>query len=136
MMFAAFLTTILFSLSAISANRAVKRIGSIQANFGRTLIATFFLAIWAHSYGHGLSGKALPVFLLSGLIGFGLGDVAFLKALPKLGSRLSMMLVHCLATPIAALVEWLWLSGDITLKPLFQIHQSQEQKDLPQIFLF
>lgn len=31
------------------------------------------------------------------------------QALPRLGSRLSVLLIQCLTAPLAALVEWLWL---------------------------
>jgi drug/metabolite transporter (DMT)-like permease len=37
------------------------------------------------------------------------GDAALFQALPRLGSRLSVMLVLCLSAPIAAVIEWLWI---------------------------
>lgn len=42
-------------------------------------------------------------------MGIGIGDVAYFQALPRLGSRLSLLLVQCLTAPIGALIEWLWL---------------------------
>ncbi|MBI3415324.1 MAG: EamA family transporter [Verrucomicrobia bacterium] len=108
-MLAAFLSTILFSISAVTAHRTSKLVGGIEANFWRLLCATALLAIYAHSLGAGLSGTALGIFLVSGGIGFGIGDFALFQALPKLGSRLTILLVQCLAAPIAALIEWLWL---------------------------
>ena len=108
-MFAAFLTTILFSVSAVTANRVAKLLGGIEANFWRLVCATVLLGIYAHSFGRGLGGNALGIFLVSGCIGFGIGDFAVFQALPRLGSRLTILLVQCLAAPIAALVEWLWL---------------------------
>ena len=108
-MFPAFLTTILFSLSAICANRTTRAVGGIAANFWRLIIAAFLLGIWAHTFSVGVSGKSFPVFFISGIVGFGLGDLALYQALPRLGSRLSILLVHCLAAPFAALTEWLWL---------------------------
>jgi drug/metabolite transporter (DMT)-like permease len=51
---------------------------------------------------------------LSGLIGFGIGDVALFQALPRLGSRLSILIVHCLATPTAALAEYFWLGSRLS----------------------
>lgn len=105
----AFLTTILFSLSGVCAQRTSKVLGGVRANLYRVLLATALLALWAHLWGQGLSGKALPIFLWSGLLGFGLGDLALYQALPRLGSRLSILLVHCLAAPLAAATEWLWL---------------------------
>ncbi|MBI2947358.1 MAG: EamA family transporter [Verrucomicrobia bacterium] len=110
----AFLSTILFSLSAVSANRLAKMLGGLEANFLRITLAVLFLASWAHSFGQGLSGEALPMFLLSGCVGFGIGDTALYQALPRLGSRLSILLVHCFAAPFAAITEWLWLGTTLT----------------------
>jgi drug/metabolite transporter (DMT)-like permease len=59
--------------------------------------------------GGGVRGQAFPLFFLSGVIGFGVGDVALFQALPRLGSRLTILLAQCLAAPLAALCEWLWL---------------------------
>ncbi|HEY0550793.1 MAG TPA: DMT family transporter, partial [Verrucomicrobiae bacterium] len=108
-MFPAFLTTILFSISAVCAQRSSRTLGGIEANFWRLLLATLLLGLWAHTGGNGISGKAFPLFLVSGLLGFGIGDAALYQALPKLGSRLSILLVHCIAAPVAAAAEWLWL---------------------------
>ena len=108
-MWPALLTTIFFSISAVCAQRTSKVLGGVEANFWRVLLATALLALWAHTFGQGLIGKALPMFLLSGFLGFGLGDIALYQALPRLGSRLSILIVHCLAAPFAAATEWLWL---------------------------
>ena len=108
-MLPAFLTTIFFSVSAVCAQRTSKALGGVEANLWRIVLATLFLGLWAHSFGQGFSGKAFPVFLWSGVLGFGIGDVALYQALPRLGSRLSILLVHCLAAPFAAVTEWLWL---------------------------
>ena len=115
-MFAAFLSTILFSISVISGHRTAKLIGGVEANFWRLTLATVFLSAWAFTGGHGVSGAAFPLFLLSGLIGIGIGDAGLFQALPRLGSRLSLLLLQCLTTPIAALIEWLWLGT--TLGPV------------------
>ncbi|MBI5385086.1 MAG: DMT family transporter [Verrucomicrobia bacterium] len=114
-MWQAFSTTILFSLSAVCAQRSTRLLGGSEANFWRVWIAALLLGLWAHLFGQGLSGKALPIFFLSGLVGFGFGDVALYQALPRIGSRLSILLVHCVAAPFAALVEWLWLGTPLTL---------------------
>ena len=113
-MLAAFLTTVLFSISAVCGNRTSKLLGGTEANFWRLVFATLLLAVYAHALGAGLDGSALPVLLVSGCIGFGVGDVALFQALPRLGSRLSVMLVLCLSSPIAALIEWLWLRTPLT----------------------
>lgn len=105
----AFVTTVLFSISVVCGHRSAKLVGGAEANFWRLTVALFFLATWAHSFGQGAGGNAFPLFLLSGLIGIGFGDVAFFEALPHLGSRLTVLLVQCLSAPFAALIEWGWL---------------------------
>lgn len=108
-MLPAFLTTILFSISAVCAQRTSKVLGGVEANLWRLILATLFLGLWAHTLGQGFAGQAFSVFLWSGILGFGVGDVALYQALPRIGSRLSILLVHCFAAPIAAVTEWLWL---------------------------
>ena len=105
----AFLTTVLWSFSAIFARRLVGALGSTLANFSRLLLATALLAAWAFALGHGFEGAGLPWYVISGAIGFGLGDIALYFALPRIGSRLTLLLTQCLAAPLAVLVEWLWL---------------------------
>ena len=108
-MFAAFLATILFTVSVICGHRTAKLIGGVEANFWRLALATIFLGLWAYTGGSGLGGAALPLFLISGLVGIGVGDAGLFQALPRLGSRLSLLLLQCLTAPLAAVVEWLWL---------------------------
>ena len=113
-MAAAFLTTILFSISAVCGRRTAQLMGGNEANFWRLLFATALLAIYAHAFGGGMRGAAFPIFVISGMIGFGLGDAALFQALPRLGSRLSVMLVLCLSSPIGGVLEWLWLGTKLT----------------------
>src|SRR5687768_4056229 len=117
-MFASFLTTILFSLSVIFASRSARMLGAAHANLGRILLATILLALWAHVFGNGLRGAGLPWFFLSGVIGFGLGDLALFGALPRIGPRLAILLTQCLAAPIAALTEWAWLGTRLPVDEL------------------
>ena len=108
-MLASFLTTIFFSLSVIFAARSARMLGGPRANLARICLATVLLAGWAHAFGAGLRGASLPWFFLSGVIGFGLGDMALFGALPRIGPRLAILLTQCLAAPIAAVAEWAWL---------------------------
>jgi len=115
-MLASFLTTIFFSLSVIFAARSARVLGGQTANLARIGVATVLLAIWAHTFGQGLHGGGLAWFFLSGVIGFGLGDMALFGALPRIGPRLAILITQCLAAPIAAVVEWSWLGT--TLRPI------------------
>lgn len=105
----AFATTLLFSIGTVLANRSQRTVGTIHANLGRLVIGMLFLGLWAFTFGHVLSGASLAIFLWSGVIGMGLGDVAFFAALPLLGSRLTVMMMQCLSVPVAIVVERLWL---------------------------
>ncbi len=113
-MFAAFLTTILFAISGVSGHRSAKLIGGTEANFWRLTCAGVFLGAWSFTMGIGTGGAALPMFLLSGFLGIGIGDVAYFQALPRLGSRLSLLLIECLSPPFGALIEWLWLGTTLS----------------------
>jgi drug/metabolite transporter (DMT)-like permease len=115
-MLPSFLTTIGFSLSVIFANRSAKVLGGPTANVARLSLAAFMLALWAHGFGGGLGGAGLPWFFLSGVVGFALGDTALFGALQRIGPRLTILLTQCLAAPIAASVEWVWLGTK--LKPV------------------
>ena len=117
-MLAAFATTFLFSISAVCGHRSARLIGGTEANFWRAALATALLAMWSYSFGKGLAGSAFPVFLLSGIMGIGIGDVAFFQALPRLGSRLSLLLVQCLTAPFGALIEWFWLGTGLSARQI------------------
>lgn len=118
-MLPAILTSVLFALSAVSAHRSARMLGATRANFWRLLVATALLALGAHTLGTGLEGQALPWLLLSGAVGFGLGDLALFQALPRLGSRLTILLVQCLATPVGAGAEWIWLGTPLSGPQIF-----------------
>src|SRR6266700_559740 len=113
-MFAAFLSTILFSISVICGHRSAKLIGGTEANFWRLTAAAILLGVWSYAAGIGLGGSGFPMFLLSGFVGIGIGDVGLFQALPRLGSRLSLLLIQCLGAPLAAMIEWLWLQTPLT----------------------
>ena len=113
-MVASFLASFFFALNATCASHSVRAIGTLRANLGRLVVAAVVLALFAHTIGHGFASASLGWFLLSGIIGMGLGDLGVYGALPLLGSRLTVLMTQCLAAPIAALGEWLWLGTRLT----------------------
>ena len=117
-MLAAFLTTLLFATSAICGYRTSRQVGGVEANFWRITLATIFLTIWAWTWGSGFAG-APEWFMFSGLLGIGLGDTAYFQALPRLGSRRTVLLMQCLTAPFAAVMEWLWLGSGLNLSEIF-----------------
>ena len=108
-MFAAILTTLLFALSGLSGRRLSNHLPGSQANLLRLVLAASVLGSFAHLQGFGVSGPAFAWLFVSGCIGFGIGDLALFQAYPRIGTRRTMVLVQCLAAPIAAVTEWIWL---------------------------
>jgi drug/metabolite transporter (DMT)-like permease len=109
----AILTTFLFATSVVCATQSARRLGGSEANFWRLAVATALLALWAHIFGQGLSGDSFPLFLISGIIGVG-ADVFLFQALPRIGSRLSLLIIQCSAVMFAAAVEWAWLGAKLS----------------------
>lgn len=89
-------------------------LGPNTANFGRVVVAVLLLGTWAFTLGLGFAGGAFGWFFLSGVVGFGLGDMALFHAFPRLGARLCSLLINCLAAPFAALIEWGWLGTGLS----------------------
>lgn len=113
-MFASFLAAFFFALNATCASHSVRALGALRANLGRLGVALVLLGLFAHTVGTGFASASLGWFLLSGIIGMGLGDLGVYSALPLLGSRLTVLMTQCLAAPIAALGEWVWLDTRLT----------------------
>ncbi len=118
-MIQAVITSILWAMSAVSAGRSTRLLGASVANFSRLVLATIVLALWAHLFGQGLSGAGFPWLFLSGVVGFGMGDLALYGAYCYLGPRLAVLLCLCLAVPLGAIMEWLWLGTTLTGPQIF-----------------
>ena len=118
-MIQAVIPTVLFALSAVSAGRTTRALGAGTANLARLILATIFLGSWAHTGGQGFGGAALPWMIASGLVGFALGDTALYAAYYRIGPRLAVLLCLCLAAPMGAIMEWLWLGTRLTGAQIF-----------------
>lgn len=114
-MLAAVLTTVFFSLSAIFAQRSVRAVGATRANLGRLAFAAVALGIVAHGWGGGLGGAGREWLAWSGVVGMGLGDLASFAALPRLGTRLTVLITQCVAAPLAGIAEYLWLGTTLSM---------------------
>jgi drug/metabolite transporter (DMT)-like permease len=118
-MLASFLAAFFFALNATFSGRNARAHGPARANIGRLIVAAILLGAFAHTLGHGFTSASVGWFLLSGVIGMGLGDLGVYAALPLLGSRLTVLMTQCLAAPIAAGGEWLWLDTRLTGTQIF-----------------
>ena len=113
-MTAAIITTFLFALSAVCGQRIAVEMGSLRANFWRLFIATallgsMVLVFWPDS----LHRTTFAWLFVSGIVGFGLGDIALFYAFERIGARLAILMNLCLAPIFAAIVEYLWLGNSL-----------------------
>ncbi len=113
---AALFTAMCWTVTALSFESASRKVGSVSVNFIRLVMALLLLGIFSWLR----RGMFLPFdatsyqwfwLILSGLVGFVIGDLFLFKAFTVIGSRLSM-LVMTLVPPIAAFTGWL-LMGEI-----------------------
>jgi drug/metabolite transporter (DMT)-like permease len=113
-MIGAALTAIFFGITPVVAGRAIRLIGFVRANLLRLSIAVVVMGLWACTFGKGLSGQQLGLFVLAGAIGFGIGGLALLASLPRLGAPLASLIEESAAAVVAASVAWFWYSDRIT----------------------
>ena len=135
-------TAFCWTVSALSFEEASVRAGSLPVNLIRLVLAFLLLAgfNWAHR-GLPLPTDATPAqwkwLLLSGLIGFFIGDLCLFRALVLIGSRTSTLLMS-LAPLLAALTgylllgeqlsTWSWLGMVVTLGGIIWV-VSERMKD-------
>jgi drug/metabolite transporter (DMT)-like permease len=113
--FAALLTAVFWTITALAFEAASKRIGSLIVNLLRLIVGFVFLSLFAWFY----RGYLLPVdapartwmiLVLSGLVGFTFGDLCLFQSFVVIGARISMLLM-ALAPPMTALLSWLILGN-------------------------
>lgn len=119
---AAFATAICWTVTAVAFETAGRRVGSLSVNLIRLVIAFFLLSIFTFF----TRGMFLPFdatatmwlwLILSGLIGFVLGDLFLFQAYVEVGSRISMLIMS-MAPPITALLGFFILGERISLMNL------------------
>jgi drug/metabolite transporter (DMT)-like permease len=101
----------LWSVASIMYGSLGQRIPPLQLNFLKGIIAIILLLITIVVRGEFISGiSPLPLFLLllSGIVGIGLGDLAFLAAINALGAR-RVLLIGTLSPPITAVLATIFL---------------------------
>ena len=101
------ITACLFAMSGICGQRTTALMDPMWANLTRLTFASLCLAlIAAVTGGWHLHNTALPWFALSGLVGFGLGDIGLFLAYACIGARLTLLIGLCLAPVFALMGEW------------------------------
>lgn len=116
---AALTTAVCWTLNAIAYEAAGKKIGSLAVSYIRLFFAFFLLtvSVW---FWRGLplpvdaSGNAWLWLLISGLVGFVLGDMFLFEAFVSIGSRISLLIMSA-APPLAALAGFLLMGERLSL---------------------
>ncbi len=110
------LTAFLFALSGICGRRAAVAFGSLRGNVMRLTLSMLLLGAAAGGLG-GVAFEATSTkrLLLSGAVGFGLGDVALFLAYPRLGARRTLLVNLCSAPVFGAVADWLLVGGRVTM---------------------
>jgi len=117
--FAALLTAVFWTITALAFEASSKKIGSMPVNILRLVVGFVFLTVFTWIYrGMMLPLDAAPhnwIFLmLSGFVGFTFGDLCLFQAFVVIGARISM-LIMALAPPMTALIGWMLLGEEMTL---------------------
>jgi drug/metabolite transporter (DMT)-like permease len=100
----------LFAVSAVCGQSLSRQLGGVTANFFRITIACSSLGLitWFFFPGQ-IHASSFPWFIVSGVLGFGLGDVALFLAYPLLGARTAVLVNLCVGTLVGAVADRLCL---------------------------
>ena len=114
--FSALLTAVLWSFTSIAFSHAAEKIGSVQLNMNRLLLAALFLflTIIIFNIGYHISSYQVINLALSGIIGLVIGDSFLFKAYQLIGARLSILLMS-FAPGLSAIMGFFFLSEQISL---------------------
>lgn len=111
---------ICWTVTAMVFESAGKKVGSLQVNLIRLVIAFFFLSVFSF-YANGaffpsdIDSMSWIYLLLSGLVGFVIGDLLLFQALVVLGSRISMLMMTT-APVFTAVLGWMILGENLSIQ--------------------
>ena len=113
-----FVVAISWTVTALFADKASHRLGSMTANVLRMLLSIVFLALilWAglgHPYPVYANGKAWLWLALSGLVGYVFGDYCLFNCYLSIGARFGQLFMT-LAPPMAAIAGWILLGESLS----------------------
>lgn len=112
----ALLTSFCWSGSSFAFSSAANRIGSVQLNINRMLLAAVFLYLTISFAGikYSLSYYQIEYLVLSGAIGLVFGDTFLFKSYQHIGARISMLLMA--TSPLmSALLAYLFLNETLSI---------------------
>jgi len=116
------MVAVFWTVTAIFADKASHRIGSMSTNILRLAMASVFLAIllWVtlgHPYPLYADGKAWLWLGLSALVGYVFGDWCLFNSYLVIGARFGQLFMT-LAPPMAAIAGWAMLGETLTWKSM------------------
>jgi drug/metabolite transporter (DMT)-like permease len=112
----ALLTACLWSVTSFLFAFASARVGSVQVNINRIILAAIilFLIIISFGFDYTLSTKQVLYLVISGVAGLVVGDSFLFKSYQLIGARLSMIMMS-LVPAVSAILAWLFLNEIITV---------------------
>ena len=114
------ITAFLWSGTSIAFASAALRIGSIQLNINRMLLAAvlLFLTISIGNINYSLSSSQIYFLVLSGIAGLVLGDTFLFKAFQYIGARIGMLLM-ALVPAMSTILAFVFLEESISSAGIF-----------------
>lgn len=111
----ALLTAFLWSITSLLFASAVSRIGSVQLNVSRQIIALIFLSTVIFLFGFDLSLSTRQILFLglSGFVGLTFGDTFLFLAYREIGARISMLIMS-LSPAVASVLAFLLLKEKLS----------------------
>jgi drug/metabolite transporter (DMT)-like permease len=113
----ALITAVLWVGSSYAFTFATKRIGSVQLNIDRLLIASLLLiiTIFLFKLDYGMTSHQLTFLALSGVMGLSFGDTFLFKAYQLIGNRISLLLLS-MAPVLTALFAYIFLDEGLSFQ--------------------
>ncbi len=112
---AAIITAVLWSFTSIFFSESAKRIGSIQLNINRLIIASslLFSAILIGGYDYHISNSQIIFLVCSGFIGLVLGDAFLFKSYIVIGPSFAILLM-ALSPGMSSVLGYIFLGESLS----------------------
>jgi drug/metabolite transporter (DMT)-like permease len=112
----ALLTALLWSGTSLAFSSAAVKIGPLQLNINRMILACVFLSatILIFNFDISISSNQIIYLSISGVIGLVFGDSFLFKAYQLIGARISMLLM-ALSPAMAAILAFLFLDESLSM---------------------
>ena len=115
-MLLALLAAVLFAASAVCGQNLSRQLGGVTANACRITLACSILGLISWGFFPGqMHSATFRWFVLSGVLGFGFGDVALYLAYPLLGARTAVLVHLCVGTLVSAVADRIILGTQLTV---------------------